>query len=183
MLRAGLDTPCQNTLAPISNGHYSITVLADTEASGCGRAGARIVLWTFLHEKFLYSTNALPWPTRGHTATFTPRFSSSERAGAAPATAEFTGTVRRRDGTELPPGTRIDAFVRGTRCGTASMRSTADFTGYILAVVGPDSIPGCTRGAPLSFRVDGRPAAHARVVNTPPGQQEPLVLTVPDTAP
>ena len=29
----------------------------------------------------------------------------------------------------------------------AFVAGTADFTGYILDVVGPDSIPGCTRGA------------------------------------
>jgi hypothetical protein len=179
VLHAGLDTPCQDALGPVRNGYYSIVVLADTDSSGCGQAGARIVLWTFLHHKFLYSTNVLAWPTRIRTASFTPRFSSSDPAGAAPVTAEFTGTVRRRDGAELPPGTRIDAFVLGTHCGTASIRSTSSFTGYILAVVGPDSIPGCARGAAVTIRVDGRSAAHSRVVNTPPGQREALDLTVP----
>ena len=58
------------------------------------------------------------------------------------------------------------------------MRSSTGFSGYILSVVGPESIAGCGRGAPLTFRIDGRPAADTNVVNTPPGQQESLDLTL-----
>jgi hypothetical protein len=58
------------------------------------------------------------------------------------------------------------------------VRTADDFTGYILSVVGPDAIKGCTRGARLSFRINGKPATSKPAVNTPPGQRETLDLTL-----
>jgi hypothetical protein len=179
VLRAGLVTPCQYTLPPVTRGRYAITVLADTESSGCGAPGAQIVLWTFAHNEILYSTDAVAWPSHGHTTNLVARYSTAAPAGASPTTAQFTGGAFGADGRPLLPGTRIDAYVGGTRCGTAGVRYTDPSTEYILAVVGPDSIAGCTRGAPLTFRIDGRPAAPTSVVNTPPGQREALDLTLP----
>ena len=178
VLKGGLVTPCQDTLPPVSNGRYAVTVLANTESSGCGAPGAHIVLWTFAHNKILYSTNAMAWPRKARATSFAARYSTSASAGAAPVAAQFEGGVFGRDG-PLPPGTQVEAYVGATRCGVASVRSTSDFTGYILDVVGPDSIAGCTRGATLAFRIGGRPAAGNSVVNTPPGQQASLDLTLP----
>ena len=179
VLKAGLVTPCQHTLPPVVNGHYTITVLAETESSGCGEPGAQIVLWTSAHDKILFSTNTLSWPGNGRATTFAARYSTSAPAGAAPTTAQFNGGVFGADDQPLRAGTRVDAYVGSTRCGTASVRSSDDFTGYILSVVGPDSIAGCTRGVALTLRVNGRVAVHTRVVNTPPGQREALDLSLP----
>jgi hypothetical protein len=52
---------------------------------------------------------------------------------------------------------------RNTLCGVASVRTSGDFTGFSLSVVGPDSVAGCARGATVTFRVDGRPAATTAV--------------------
>jgi hypothetical protein len=38
------------------------------------------------------------------------------------------------------------------------LRRTGSFSGYILGVVGSDSVPGCDKDATLTFRVDGKPA-------------------------
>ncbi len=179
VLEAGLVTPCQHTLPPVAKGRYTVTVLAATESSGCGEPGAQIVLWTFAHNKILFSTNATAWPGNGRATTFAARYSTTAPAGAAPTTAEFNGGAFGTDDKPLAPGTRIEAYVRSTRCGVASVRSSADFTGYVLSVVGPDSIAGCTRGATLTFRINGHPAIHTRVVNTPPGQREALDLSLP----
>jgi hypothetical protein len=176
VLDGGLDTPCQQALPPVTKGRFTITVLGDSESSGCGAPGARIVLWTAPRGGILYSTNSLPWPRSGRSASFTARYSTATPAGAAPTTAEFIGGAFRRDGHQLPPGTRVDAYVGSTRCGTASVRSTSSYTGYILAVVGPDSIPGCTRGAALTFRINSLPTVSTSVVNTPHGQRAPLDL-------
>src|SRR5438094_357410 len=176
VLKAGLVTPCQHNLPPVAKGRYEITVLAETESSGCGEPGARIVLWTSARDKILFSTDAIAWPGNGRAATFVARYSTAAPAGAAPTTAQFNGGVYGADDRPLPPGTRVEAYVGSTRCGVASVRSSVDFTGYVLAVVGPDSIAGCTRGATLAFRINGRPAVHTRVVNTPPGQRETLDL-------
>ena len=179
VIMAGLVTPCQHTLPPVANGRYTITVLAGTESSGCGEPGAQIVLWTSAHDKILFSTNALAWPGNGRAITFAARYSTSAPAGAAPTTAQFNGGVFGADDQPLPAGTRVDAYVGSTRCGTASVRSSDAFTGYVLAVVGPDSIPGCRRGAALTLRINGRVAVHTPVVNTPPGQRETLDLSLP----
>jgi hypothetical protein len=93
--------------------------------------------------------------------------------------AQFQGNVVGAHGERLAVGTRVDAYVGDTRCATASVRATDEFRGYILDVVGPESIPGCARGATLAFRIDGRPAAPTTVVNTPPGQRDSLDLAVP----
>jgi hypothetical protein len=179
VLRTGLVTACQDILPRVANGRYTITVLADTESSGCGAPGAQIVLWTFANNRILYSTNALAWPGNGGTTTFAPRYSTSAPNGPVPPLAQFEGNVLGARGEHLRPGTRVDAYVGDTHCGTASLRSTDEFTGYILDVVGPESIAGCTRGATLAFRIDGRPAAATTVVNTPPGQRDALDLTLP----
>lgn len=176
VLRDGLVTPCQETLPPVESGIYAVTVLADTEASGCGGPGAEIVVWTFAQNRILYATDAVPWPGYGQTARTDARFSTRAPSGAVPPLAEFNGAVFGANGQQLPAGTRVEAYVGPTRCGVASVRTTPDFTGYILAVVGPESIAGCTRGAALTFRIDGRPAAPTSVVNTPPGQRASLDL-------
>lgn len=176
VLKAGLVTPCQHNLPPVAKGRYEITVLAETESSGCGEPGSRIVLWTSARDKILFSTDAVAWPGNGGATTFAARYSTAAPAGAAPTTAQFNGGVYGADDRPLPPGTRVEAYVGSTRCGVASVRSSVDFTGYVLSVVGPDSIAGCTRGATLAFRINGRPAVHTRVVNTPPGQRESLDL-------
>jgi hypothetical protein len=136
-------------------------------------------LWTFARNEILFSTDTLPWPSHGHAASFVARYSTAAPAGVAPTTAQFNGGARTAGGQQLPPGTRIEAYVGGTRCGIAGLRSTDNATEYVLAVVGPDSIAGCTRGATLTFRIDGRPASPTSVVNTPPGQRDALDLTLP----
>ena len=84
----------------------------------------------------------------------------------------------RRDGAHVPPGARVEAYAGSVRCGVASLRRTGSYSGYILAVVGPDSVAGCERGATLTFRVDGQPAAQT-AVNDPAHGNGPLDLTLP----
>jgi pimeloyl-ACP methyl ester carboxylesterase len=174
--RDGLVTPCQLTLPPVAQGNYSITVLADAESFGCGAPGGEILLWTFVNDTIVYSSDAVAWPGNGGTATFDATFSLSTPAGAVPPTAQFNGELLARDGTKLPAGSRVEAFVGNTRCGIASTRRSGSFAGYVLAVVGPESIPGCARGATLTFRVNGRPARETSV-NDPEINGHSLDLT------
>jgi pimeloyl-ACP methyl ester carboxylesterase len=178
VLRGGLVTACQGALPRVARGRFEIPVLAATEASGCGAPGARIVLWAFVGDQTLYSTNAFAWPAGARTASVAPTFSTAAPQGAAPRIAGFQGELFRSDGRQLPGGTRVEAYVGKTRCAVASTRYTGNFAGYILDVVGPDSIPGCTRGATLTFRIDGLPAV-GTAVNTPPGQTDSLDLSLP----
>ncbi len=164
---------CRRSAAGVTR----ITVMAGAEASGCGVPGARIALWTFVGDRFLYSREARRWPRAG-SRRVDASFSSATPEGAVAPRAQFGGEVFRPDGHQLPAGTRIEAYIGTTRCGVTSVRRTGSFSGFSLDVVGPDSIPGCARGATITFRVNGRPAPDTAV--NQPGQSGP---TGPDGAP
>jgi hypothetical protein len=176
VIRNGLVTPCQLTLPPVRRGRASIVVLADAEGSGCGRPGARIALWTFAHDKIIFSRETWRWPRHGHLRV-EGSFATARPDGPVAPRTEFAGSVFRRDGRQLPGGTRVDAYVGATRCGVASVRRTGSFSGFSLSVVGPDSIPGCMRGGTITFRVNGRLALDTAV--NEPGSTGRLDLTVP----
>jgi hypothetical protein len=176
VLRNGLVTPCQLTLPPVRRGRASITVMADAEGSGCGRPGARIALWTFAHDRIIFSRDTWRWP-RHRSVRVQGSFARARPNASVPPRAEFGGSVFRPDGRQLRGGTRIDAYVGATRCGVSSVRRTGSFSGFTLSVVGPDSIPGCTRGGTITFRVNGRLALDTAV--NEPGSAGTLDLTVP----
>lgn len=178
VLRDGLVTPCQAELPPIRQGRFRVGVLADTVSAGCLAHGARLALWTFVRDSIVYSTNTVAWNSNARSLRFDPSFSVNTPNGAVPPLAQFQGSVLGTDGRVLGPPHQVSAFIGDTRCGIASVRSSPEFTGYILAVVGPDSVPGCRREAPISFRVDGRAVAATSAVNTPPGINESLDLHV-----
>ena len=159
VLRDGLVTPCQAQIPRVTRGHYAIDVLAQSAGDGCGRRGAHILLWTYVGNTKLYSTSAVSWPPRGNVANFNAHFVTAIPDGGAPAVTELSGEVFDRDGRRMRPGTRVEAYVGTICCGLASVRRAGDnFIGYILSVVGPDSINGCTQNAQITFLVNGRPA-------------------------
>jgi len=175
----GLMTSCQYELSSVAGGAFELTVLADTEQSGCGAGGSKIVFWTYVGDSQLtelHSTDELPWPGPG-TATATVSFSSTAPLGASTDTTSFVGEVLDASGHYVAPGTRIEAFVGDVRCGETSTRRTGSFSGYTMAVAGPDAVAGCTAGAPLSFRVDGQPARE-RATNDLGQQRSPFDLTL-----
>lgn len=172
---AGMVTPCQQSLPPIEEGEYEISVFGESDSAGCGEAGAEILLWTHTGEQMLYATSAIPWPGTG-AATVDVDFSTSEPLGAALPTTDFSGEVYLSDGERVPIGSLVEAYVDDTLCGVASIRSSDGFTGYILSVVGPDSNAGCRAGAAITFRVDGAPAVETGVNS--PDQSTHLDLTV-----
>ena len=161
--RQGLVTPCQRTLPEVRAGRYVINVYARTEATGCGTPGAEVFLWTFVQGQIVYSRESVPWPGRGATARFLPTFSSADPDGGVGPTVGFAGEVFDVYGRRLPPGTRVEAYIGTTRCAVASIRRTGNFTGFSIDVVGPESVPGCGRGATINFRVDGRRAVETAV--------------------
>lgn len=54
---------------------------------------------------------------------------------------------------------RVEARIGDTLCGVASIRNSDSFNGYVLAIVGPGSIPECVVGGTVTFTVDGERAA------------------------
>ena len=172
----GLVSPCQLDIPAVHGGRYEISVAASGEITGCGRRGREVALWTYVGGTKLFTTTSVSWPaTSRRHMTFNAAFSSTSPAGAVPPTVELNGQVFDRQGRLMPGGTRVETFIDGTRCAVGSVRRRGDYDGYILAVVGPDSVAGCSRGATISFQIDGHPA-RATAVNTP-GAQTTVDLT------
>jgi hypothetical protein len=161
----GLVTPCQAVLPSIDAGRFEITVFGNNESSGCGRPGAEILLWTFVDDRTLFASTAIPWPATG-PATVQVDFATEDPLGAAPFRTELFGEVYGADGQRVAAGSRIEAYVGDTLCAVASIRSSGSFVGYSMSIVGPDSIPECHSGALVTFRVNGSPATET-AVNTP----------------
>jgi hypothetical protein len=174
--RHGLVTPCQQTLPKVRSGRYEITVFAQAEASGCGAPGAEILLWTFVQDQIVFSSQSVRWPGNGATAGFLPSFSIAVPNGGVGPIVGFAGEVFDRRGRRQPPGTRVEAYIGTTRCAVASIRRTGNFTGFSIDVVGPESVSGCTLGATIAFRVNGRPAVETAV--NEPGHGSSLDLSL-----
>jgi hypothetical protein len=172
----GLVTPCQRTLPQVRDGSFSIAVYANTVAKGCGTKGARVSLWAYVNDQIVYSTSSTPWPGRGETVSFRPRFETSNPDGGVGPLVGFAGEVFDRRGRRLPPGADVTAYIGDTRCGVATTRVIEDFTGFSLDVVGPEAIPGCERGGTITFRVDGRVANET--VRNQQGKSTSLRLTL-----
>jgi hypothetical protein len=173
----GLVTPCQHSLPRVRNGRFAITVLARTEASGCGAAGSRIFLWTFVQDQIVYSSQSVRWPGNSKTAKFNPGFSISAPTGAVGPIVGFAGEIFDPANRRLPPGAHMEAHIGTTRCAVATTRRIDNFTGFSIDVVGPDSIPGCAIGGTITFRVDGRDARETAVNQS--GQGATLNLSLP----
>jgi hypothetical protein len=161
----------------VRNGRFTITVLARTEANGCGAAGSQIFLWTFVQDQIVYSSQSVRWPGNGKTAKFNPAFSISTPAGGIGPIVGFAGEIFDARKRRLPPGAHVEAQIGETRCAVATTRRIDNFTGFSIDLVGPDSIPGCAMGATITFRVDGR-NAHETAVNQA-GQGATLNLSLP----
>jgi hypothetical protein len=164
VVRDGLATACQASIPAVAAGRYEIGVVADAEVRGCGAQGAAIVLWAYAGDRYIYSAQTAPWPGDGLEATFDATFSSAEPDGATTPMAGFKGELFDADGARLPAGTVVEAYVGETRCGVTSLRyGGATENLYTLYVAGPDSVPGCTAGATLTFRLNGSPAVQTAI--------------------
>jgi len=162
--RRGLVTPCQHTLPRVRNGRFTITVFPRTEANGCGAAGGKVFLWTFVQDQIVYSNQSVQWPGNGKSARFNPGFSISAPTGGVGPIVGFAGEIFDARNRRLPPGAHVEAHIGKTLCAVATTRRLDNFVGFSIDVVGPDSIPGCAIGATITFEVDGR-AAHETAVN------------------
>ena len=175
VVRGGLVTACQLELGLIRRGRGSVEVMAAPEAAGCGRAGARVALWTVDEEgRIVFSRSTWHWPRDGRLSV-RGSFASDRPNGTVRTRADFYGSAYTARGDELPGGTLVEAFIGPTRCGVASLRRTGSFSGYSLSVVGPEAVAGCRRGGTIRFRVNGRRAPETALND--PGRASRLDLT------
>ena len=160
VVRDGLAAACQDTIPSVAGGEYELPVAANAEVRGCGAPGAEIVLWAHVSDDlFVYSKETLAWPGDGGEATFDATFSLADPAGATLPVTGIKGLLFDADGEMLPGGSVVEAFIGGTLCGETSLRYADATEGYYtLIVAGPESLPACAEGAPIEFRIDGKPA-------------------------
>ena len=141
--RDALITPCQADLPRIRNGHFGVTVFGAGQA-GCGGPGTSVRFWTNRGEQ-IFNDRWVPWSRLDRALTL--RFSTADPDGAMPSRTEISGRAFDARGRRVPLGTRIEARVGSTTCGVASVRAGGGFRGYVMNIVGPDSVPACTDGA------------------------------------
>lgn len=163
VIRYGLGGACQDAIPKVARGRYEIPVASDAEVRGCGVPGAEILLWVY-KDGFIFSKETTRWPGGGAAVQFDATFSSADREGAGKPVTEFKGRLFDRDGSQLPGGTLVEAYVGDVLCGVTSLRHGDATEGYYtLVVAGPQSVAGCAIGARLTFRLDGRPAVETAV--------------------
>jgi len=164
VIRDGLVGACQLEIPRVTQGRYEIDVASDAQVRGCGASGAEVLLWTFVDDGYLFSTETAPWPDESSVVAFDGEFSSEAPDGASEPVTEFKGHLFAADGSALPAGTVVEAFADDVRCGVTSLRPPEATEGfYTLIVAGPESISGCASDATLAFRLDGEPAAETAI--------------------
>lgn len=175
----GLVAPCQAQIPGVFGGRYEIPVYAETEVTGCGATGVEVFLWTYVDDVRLVSNEGVAWPGDGVTADFDMTFSTATPRGGLPETTDFSGEVYDRDGNLVLGDALVEAHVGDVLCGVTSVRGADGFIGYIISVVGPDSVAGCDLGATVTFRIDGAEARETAVNGEPPvGSGGAFQLTV-----
>jgi hypothetical protein len=180
VVRDGLVTFCQAEIPSVEGGAYSIPVMAEAEAAGCGAPGADVLLWTFVGDRYLFSTETAAWPEESGTLAFDGAFSTADPEGASLPVTEFKGAIRDAAGERPPEGTLVEVFAGDVRCGMASTRASDEEIDYTLAAAGPESVVGCEVDVTLTFLVDGDPAPETATNDLDRGSGgHVLDLTVP----
>jgi hypothetical protein len=157
--RDDLITPCQAELPRIRDGRFRVTVFGTAQA-GCGGPGTTVRFWTFGDEQ-QFNDRWVPWSRLDEPLAL--GFSTADPTAGMPSRTEVSGGAFDRGGRPVPIGTRIEAHIGTTTCGVASIRAGGGFRGFIMNVVGPDSVPACADGATITFLIGGTPAAETMV--------------------
>jgi hypothetical protein len=157
--RNHLITPCQAELPRIRDGHFGLTVYGAGQA-GCGGPGTSVRFWTYGDQQ-IFNDRWVPWSRLARPLAL--RFSTADPGAAMPTRTEISGRALDDRGRSVPIGTRIEARIGSTTCGVASVRSGGGFRGYIMNIVGPDSVPACGDGAPITFRIGNATAAETAI--------------------
>jgi hypothetical protein len=156
----GLGRRCALNLGFVRSGRFEVPLAAEAEMRGCGGPGASVLLVYDPFGESLFAREMTSWPSSGNALTVHPTFSTAGAQGPARPATFVTGEAL--DGDEhLPPGTVIEAFIGGTRCGVTSVpyivTVAGDPTGYELSVTNEELVPACRHGETVTFRVDGEP--------------------------
>jgi hypothetical protein len=151
----GLVAACQDEIVSPAFGQYTVGVLSEADQPGCGAAGAELILWTSVGDQLVYSQETFPWPGDGVATSYDATFLSADPDGANLPATEFVGGITNPDGSPPAIGTLVEAHVDGVLCGHSSVKDYEEFIGFTIAVVGPDSISGCTANGTIVFTVGG----------------------------
>jgi hypothetical protein len=165
-------TPCQAALPRIRDGRFRVPVFGADQA-GCGGTGTSVRFWTVVDDRQIFDDRWTAWDRLDRPLTLA--FSTTDPGEPLPTRTEIPGQAFDLGGRPVPLGTRITARVGTTTCGVASVRSGLGFRGFILNIVGPDSIPACRAGEPITFLIGGTEAEQTAMNGT--SIRDPLRLT------
>jgi hypothetical protein len=131
---------------------------SDGEKRGCGAPGRRIRIAAATGDAVYFSDESVPWPSSG-SAALDVNFTAEDAGRAADNVTPVFGNVYGADGKRMPPGTVIEAYVGDVLCGMTAIPPTPMLFDspdvFDILVAGPEAVPGCDRGAVVSFRVNG----------------------------
>jgi hypothetical protein len=161
--RDGLVAACQDEIVSPTFGQYNVGVFSEADEPACGAPGAELILWTSVGDGLIYSQETFPWPGDGVATTYDATFLSTDPDGAHLPATEFVGSVTNADGSPPALGTVVEAHVDGVLCGRSSVKDYEEFIGFTIAVVGPESVTGCTPNATIVFSVGGVEANESSV--------------------
>lgn len=155
VLRDGLVTQCNiDYERPTANGYRRI-VASDSEMHGCGIDGADVALAIDPDETHLLLSSPVAWLADSLNPGAAVQIVIGGRKIIA---TQFSGAIYAKDGSRMPGGTTVDAYIGNKLCGRGSIPYTGALGGsYLIVVVGSDSVEGCDSGATVTFRVNGSP--------------------------
>lgn len=160
VLTDGRRRACSYDRATIDLGTYGMTIAPATETHACGAPGSSIA-FTLFDDGERYEAAPVAWPAAGGALAIDLAFTEDERG---PNSSTFVGgRLLGKDSDQPSAGTRVEAYIGEVLCGETSVPPVRllfdDASGYGVVVASERMIPGCTNGAPVSFRVDGTPVA------------------------
>lgn len=179
VLSGGLWRSCTFAGVRPAGGRFERVAAASSELDGCGGPGTTYSFVT-VREGKVYATAPQPWPA-GDVAGLQVDLGAAAMGSALADFTRVSGAVLDRNGTRLPPGTIVDAYVGSTLCGSAAIPILKMDYGapdeVSILVGGPALDEGCEAGGTITFRAGGR-ALDGSAANVLGGARLDVALTL-----
>ncbi len=150
-----------------AGGRYERVLVSDREVGGCGAPGRRIRIAASTGRALYFSRQMAEWPAAGGSITLDVDFTATDNGRPEDDVTPIYGSVYGADGRRLPPGTKVEAYIGDTLCGTTALPPAVlvfqNPDTYDVLVAGPQAVPGCARDANITFRVNGEPVEQTAV--------------------
>jgi len=106
-----------------------------------------------------FSDESVAWPASGNDVSLDVNFTAEDAGRPSDDVTPVYGSVYAADGSRVPAGATIEAFIGGVLCGVTGIPANVMLFEnpdvFDLLVAGPDAVRGCARDGIVTFRVDG----------------------------